>query len=160
MSKLRQLESAAIDRLNGYLEAAQYAFQKVPCDVTLEASFFEIVDPDIKDEDVVMAVYGSTNPIELRRDCSLEEMIGDVHETLTLPRRLWNSEYPGVPTIIEENLRDGYWRHLRSCFDYTEARIVKLGHDVPYVNIFSGFTYVLYALDMSQCAILMGNTTD
>jgi len=160
MSKLRQLESAAIDRLNGYLEAAQYAFQKLPCNVTLEASFFEIVGSDLKDEDVVGALYSRTNPIELRRECSLEEMTAGVHETLTLPRQLWNPEHPGVPGIIEKNLRDGYWKHLRACFDYFDARIVKLGHDVPYVHIFSGFAYVLYALDMSRCALLVGNTTD
>jgi hypothetical protein len=40
------------------------------------------------------------------------------------------------------------------------ARIVELGPHVPYVNIGDGFTYVLYALDMKKCALLVGNVSD
>jgi hypothetical protein len=160
MSKLRKLDSPVIERLNGYLEAAQHAFIKGQYDVGLEAAFFEIADPHITDEDVVVAAYSDLNPIKHQRECSLDEMIAGVHETLSLPRRMWNSKYSGIPNIIEENLRDGYWEHLQACFDYKNARIVELGHDVPYVNIDGGFTYVLYARDMSKCAILVGNVCD
>ena len=70
------------------------------------------------------------------------------------------SEYSGIANIIERNLRDGYWEHLQACFDYRNARIVELGHDVPWVNIGGGFTYVLYGRDMSNCALLVGNVCD
>jgi len=160
MSKLIILASPAINRMNGYLAAAQHAFIKRQYEVSLEANFFEIVEAHITDEDVVVAAYADLNPIEHRRECSLEEMIGGVHETLSLPRGMWNPECPGIPNIIEKNLRDGYWEHLMACFDYKQARIVELGHDVPYVNIGGGFTYVLYADDMSKCALLVGSVCD
>jgi hypothetical protein len=160
MSKLRHLETAATHRLKGYLAAAQYAFIKGQYDVTLEATFFEVVDSQLTDEEVLSAAYSDIEPIEHRRECSLEQMIAGVHQILSLPRRMWNSEYSGIANIIEKNLRDGYWEHLKACFDYRNARIVELGHDVPWVNIDGGFTYVLYALDMSKCSLLVGNVCD
>lgn len=160
MSKLSKLESPAIERLNGYLAAAQHAFIKGEYDVTLEAAFFEIVGGPITDEEVVVAAYSDFNTIEYRQECSLDDMIAGVHETLSLPRSMWNPKYPGIPNIIEKNLREGYWEHLRACFDYKSAKIVALGHDVPYVNIGEGFTYVLYPSDMSKCALLVGNVCD
>jgi hypothetical protein len=160
MTKLRRLATPAIDRMDGYLTAAQHAFIKGEFDVTLEAVFFEILDGTITEDDIVIAAYSDFNPIEQRHECSLEEMITGVQEILSLPRRMWNSEYSGIPNIIEKNLRDGYWEHLQTCFDYKSARIVGLGHHVPYVNIGGGFTYVLYAIDMSKCALLVGNVCD
>jgi hypothetical protein len=87
-------------------------------------------------------------------------MLKAVHETLSLQRKLWNPECPGIPTLIEENLRAGYWQHLEACFDYKNAQVIELGHDVPYVNIEGGFTFVLYAPDRSECALLVGNVCD
>lgn len=160
MSKLLRLDTSAIDRMTGYLAAAQHAFIRSQYDVTLEASFFEIVDAHVTDEDVVVAAYTDLNPIEHRRECTTEEMIAGTHEVLSLPRGMWNPECLGIPNIIEKNLQDGYWDHLEACFDYKNARIIELGHHVPYVNIGCGFTYVLYARDMTKCALLVGNVCD
>ena len=160
MSKLRKLESPAIDRLNGYLAAAGHVFTRSQLDVSLEAAFFEIADPNITDEDVVIAAFTTFNPIERRQGCSLEEMIAGVHRTLSMTRRWWNPEYSGIPYLIERELREGYWEHLKACFKYENARIVELGSHVPYVNMGDAFTYVLYAPDMSRCAILVGNVSD
>jgi hypothetical protein len=57
-------------------------------------------------------------------------------------------------------LREGYWQHVKSCFDYTNARVIELGDHIPYVNIGGGFTYILYASDMSRCLLLVGNLSD
>jgi hypothetical protein len=146
--------------MKGYLAAAQLAFIRSQYDVILEASFFEITETPISNEEVVIAAYGDFNPIAVQRECSLDDMINGIHKTLTLTRRMWNPEYPGIPNILEKNLREGYWEHLKDCFEYETARIVELGNDVPYVNIGGGFTYVLYALDMSECALLVGNICD
>src|SRR3989442_9238920 len=129
MSKLRRITTPNVDRLIGYLEAAQHVFMKGQYDVTLEATCFDIVDANTTDEDVVLAAYSDSNPIEHRAECSLDDMIAGVHETLTLPRQLWTSDC-NVPDIIEKNLRDGYWAHIKACFDYANARIVELGPDV------------------------------
>jgi hypothetical protein len=160
VDKLRSLETPATHRLNGYLAAAQQVFVKGEYEVALEAAFFEILDPQIDDEEVVVAAYSELNPIEHRQMCSLDEMIAGVHQTLSIPRWMWQ-EAGVFPNIIEENLREGYWAHVKACFDYTDARIVSLGHHVPYVNIGgAGFTYILYAPDMSKCALLVGNVCD
>jgi len=160
MDKLRKLESSVIERFNGYLEAAQHAFIKGEYEVSLEAAFFEIADARITDEDVVVAAYQDLNPIEYQRECSLNQMIARVHGTLSLPRRMWNSDCFRILDQLEENLRDGYWQNLEACFDYKNARIVELGYHVPYVNLDGGFTFVLYALDKSKCALLVGNVCD
>jgi hypothetical protein len=160
MSKLNRIRTSELDRLQGYLEAAQHVFTKGNLDVMLEASLFEIVDSDITDEDVVRAVYpNGFNPIEYRAECSFNEMVSGVHRILEVTREFWKPEY-SIPSMIENNVREGYWKHVKSCFDYTNARIVELGHNVPYVNVWGGFTYILYAPDMRRCLLLVGNTSD
>jgi hypothetical protein len=160
MSKLKRIQTSELDRLLGYLDAAQHVFIKGELEVTLDATLFEILDTDITDEDVIRAAYpDGFNPIEYRAECSLEEMVSGVHNVLKVTREFWKPEY-SIPEFIEHNLREEYWQHVKSCFDYTDARIVALGHDIPYVNIWGGFTYVLYAPDMSRCLLLVGNTSD
>lgn len=160
MSKLKRIQSAELDRLEGYLNAAQHVFVRGQLDVTLDATLFEITGDDITDEDVIRAAYpDGFNPIEYCAESSSEEMMHGVHDILKIDREFWRPEYR-VSEIIENNLREGYWQHVKSCFDYTSARIVALGHDVPCVNICGGFTYILYAPDMSRCLLLTGNTSD
>jgi hypothetical protein len=160
VEKLCRIESREIDLFAGYLEAAGYAFRKGQCDVTLDAHCLEILDPPVNDWEVVIAAYGSSNEIQYRAECSLDAMIARVHELLTVRRQMFTADYCGIPGIIEQNLRDGYWSHLAACFDYRNARIAELGPHVPWVNIGRGFTFVLYAPDMSACALLVGNQTD
>jgi hypothetical protein len=70
MKKLHSHSTPAMERLNGYLAAAQQTFRRSQYDVTLEASFFEIIDSTLTNEEVVGAAYGDFNPIELQRECS------------------------------------------------------------------------------------------
>ena len=160
MSKLRAITNPAVDRFNGYLEAASIALLKGQCDLTLEASFFEINDKSITNREVVFEVYGDGNEIEFERVRSLREMVDGINKVLTLPLKMWSLEHQGFPRLIEENLRSGFWRHLKRCFDYENAKIVELGPDVPWVNIGHGFTYVLYTADRTAVALLLGNSTD
>ncbi len=160
MVKLKRLNIPELDRLEGYLDAARHIFVRGQLDVTLEAALFEITGDDISDEDVISAAYPrGFNPIEYRAECSSEEMMSGVHNVLKITREFWKPEY-SIPETIESNVREGYWRLVKACFDYTNARIVELGHNVPYVNIWLGFTYVLYAPDMRRCLLLVGNTSD
>ena len=160
MVKLKRLSTPELDRLEGYLDAAQHIFIRGQLDVTLDAALFEIADDHITDEDVIRAAYpDGFNPIEYRAECSFDEMVSGIHDILRVTREFWKPEY-SVPEIIENNLRKGYWQHVKSCFDYTNARIIQLGHNVPYVNIWGGFMYILYAPDMGRCLLLMGNTSD
>jgi hypothetical protein len=62
--------------------------------------------------------------------------------------------------LIERELREGYWRHLEACFDYKHSRVVELGYNIPYVERGDGFTYILYAPEMSRCNLLVGNASD
>lgn len=163
MNKVTPISNHAIQRFTGYLAAAECAFMKGQCYVTLEASFFEILDKTISNIEVLNAAYGpgaDFNGIKVERVCSVEEMIDGVHAILTMPRSMWRQDCQGIPAIIEANLRKGYWDSLQECFDYQQARIVELGSNIPWVNIVGGFTYILYSNDMRQCAILVGNTTD
>ena len=160
MEKLRRIETREIDLFAGYLQAAGYAFPQGQYDVTLHAHCFEILDTSVTDWDVVIAAYGDSNEIEHRAECSLDVMTGHVHELLTVRRQMFVADYAGIPGIIEQNLRDGYWSHLAACFDYRKARIVALGWSVPWVNVGVGFTFILYAPDMSACTLLVGNVTD
>ncbi len=161
MDKLKRLQTSELDRLSGYLDAAQHVFMNGQLDVTLDAACFDVLDNNVADEDVIRAAYpDGFNPIEHRVERTLEEMVADVNDTLSLFRGFWNPEHANIPDIIESKLRDGYWQHVKCCFDYTGARIVELGRDVPYVNIWGGFTYILYARDMSRCMLLVGNVCD
>ncbi len=159
MSRLQRIQSFETNRLEGYLEAAQHIFTKGELDVTLEAALFEISDSNITDEEVIIAAYSTFNPIEYRAERNLDEMLSGVHEIFSITRRFWKSD-DWVPKMLENNLRERYWQLIKCCFDYTNARIVELGNDVPYINISGGFTYILYAPDMSRCLLLVGNTSD
>jgi len=160
MDKLRRVTSPEIDRLTGYLAAAQHAFIKAQYDVSLDASVFEIADASVTDEDVLTAAYDGFNPVEHRAECSLEAMVARIHEVLQLPRRMWAADFCGIPGIVEERLRDGYWSHVRACFDFGNSRIVELGWHVPFVNIGVGFCFIMYASDMRRCMLLVGNVSD
>jgi hypothetical protein len=160
MNKLKRIQSPESDRLSGYLEAAQYICIKGQYDVMLDAACFEILDKEIDDEDVVDAAYqGGYNPIEHRAECSVEAMVAGVHNTLSLSRGFWKPEYT-IPDLVENNIREGYWRHVGACIDYKNARVVELGWHVPHINISGGFTYVLYAGDKKRCMLLVGNVSD
>jgi hypothetical protein len=158
--KLQHLQTTEVIRLEGYLEAAQHVFTKGDLDVSLEVALFEISDSNITDEEVIRAAYPNSNPIEHRAESSVQEMTARVHGLLSIAKGFWQSRR--VAELLEEKLREGYWEHLKSCFDYTNARIVELGDDVPYVNIphGEGFTFVCYAPDMSRCLLLVGNISD
>lgn len=90
----------------------------------------------------------------------METMISGVHETLGLRREMWAPDFCNIPNIVEKNLLEGYWAHIKACFDYTNARIVELGWHVPFLNVGAGFTYILYAADMSRCMLLVANVSD
>ena len=159
MSKLRRISTPELDRFEGFQNAAQLVFRKGELSLTLEAALFEIVTPAISDEDVVLEAYpDGFNPIEHRAQRSLDEMVTAVHEVLRIPKTYWQT-YNHVRGMIENKLRIGYWEHLEECFDYRKARIVELDPDVPWVNM-GGFTFILYASDMSRCLLLVGNQTD
>jgi len=160
VDKLRSIENREIDLFAGYLQAAGYAFRQGQYDVTLHVHGFEILDPAVTDWEIVIAAYGASNEIEHRAECSLDTMVARVHETLTVRRQMFTADYRGIPGIIEQNLRDDYWSHLAACFDYRNARIVELGWYVPWVNVGVGFSYILYARDMSACVLLVANVTD
>ena len=160
MDKLQRVTSPEVDRLTGYLAAAQHAFIKGQTDVSLEATVFAIADATVTDEEVLTAGYDGFNPIDHRAECSLETMVARINEVLTLPRRMWAADCRGIPAIVEERLRDGYWSHVRACFDCDNARIVELGAHVPFVNIGAGFCFILYASDMHGCMLLVGNVSD
>lgn len=157
---LKRLHTSEVNRLEGYLDAAQHMFVMGQLDVTLDAALFEIDGDNVLDEDVIKAAYpDGINPIEYRAECSFGDMVTGVHEILKITREFWKQEY-SIAEMIESNLREGYWQHVEACFDHTNARIVGLGHNVPFVNIWGGFTYILYAHDMSRCLLLIGNTSD
>ena len=160
MENLRRVSSRQIDQLAGYLDAAQHAFIKRQYDVSLDAAVFEIADTTVTDEDVLTAAYDGFNPIEHRAECSVEAMVARINDLLTLRREMWVADFRGIPSMTEERLRDGYWSHVRACFDCDTARIVELGPDVPFVNIGVGFCFVLYAPAMDRCMLLVGNVSD
>jgi hypothetical protein len=159
VEKLRPIVSPDLDRFTGYLQSAGHAVRRGQYDVTLYVDVFEILDANCTDLEIVIAAHGNSNEIEHRTECSLAHMVAQVHETLSLPRQMWAADYCGIPGIIEQNLRDGYWAHLRTCFNYENARIVELGWHVPFVSI-GGFTFVLYTPDMTRCALLVGHVLD
>ena len=159
MDKLRRLENSDVARFQGYIDAAQLVFKNGELNVSLEATLFEIIDKSVTDEDVVSAAYDSYNPIERRSGCTIEEMITNIEALLTIKRSYWKPPY-GYADYIENDLREGYWKHLEGCFDYEHARVVELGDSVPYVEMGRGVTYILYAPDMSRCMLLVGNESD
>lgn len=144
MDKLRRIVTPELDRFAGYLQAAGYALCKGQYDVTLDVTCFEILVASVSDLEIVLPAHGDSNEIEHRTESSLDNMVAHVHEILTLPRQMWAADYCGIPGIIEQNPRDGFWSHLRACFDYENARIVELGWHVPFINVGVGFTFVLY----------------
>lgn len=158
MGNLQRIENFETNRLEGFLEAAQHIFTRGELDVTLETALFEILDSDVTDEDVIRAAYSTFNSIEFRAKRNLDEMMSGVHNILSITR-IWKPD-DWVRKMLENNLRERFWQLVKCCFDYTQAKIVELGNDVPYVNISGGFTYILYAPDMSRCLLLVGNTSD
>jgi hypothetical protein len=134
MTMLKRLLTSEVNRLEGYLDAAQHMFVMGQIDVTLEAALFEMDGDNVLDEDLIHAAYpDGFNPIEYRAECSFDDMVSGVHKILKITRQFWKQEY-SVPEMIESNLREGYWQHVKECFDHTNARIVELGHDVPFVK--------------------------
>ena len=47
---------------------------------------FEVFDSEVTDEDVIRASYSTSNPIEHRVECSLDEMMSGVHNILSIMR--------------------------------------------------------------------------
>ena len=87
-------------------------------------------------------------------------MVTRINDVLTLRKEMWAVDFRGIPIITEERLRDGYWSHVRACFDCDNARIVELGPHVPFVNVGDGFCFILYASAMDRCMLLVGNVSD
>lgn len=160
MRKLRRIENSQVARFEGYIDAAQHVFRKGELDVGLEAALFEITDKTVTDEEVVSDAYaGVFNPVESRSESTVEEMMTKVNTLMTIARKYLKPQY-AFAELLETDLREGYWRHLEACFDYKDARVVELGDHVPYVEMGDGFTYILYAPDMSRCMLLVGNESD
>jgi len=160
MSKLRRVENSQFARFEGYIDAAQHIFRNKELEVTLEAALFDLIDKAITDEEVVREAYGGEfNPIEYRSESTVELMKSKVNALLTLSKSYFKPPY-GYVELIQENVRQGYWKLLEECFDYKRSRVIELGHHVPYVNMGARFTYILYAPDMSRCMLLVGNTSD
>jgi hypothetical protein len=161
MSKLIRVENPQVSRFQGYINAAQRIFKDGELNVVLEATVFEITDKSVTDEDIVTAAYdGDFNPIERRSESTVEEMTTNIDALLTIKRLYWKLPYNWYADYIENDLREGYWKHLKECFDFEIARVVELGDSVPYVEMGRGVTYVLYAPDMSRCLLLVGNESD
>ena len=59
MSKLRRIRTPELDRLEGYLSAAQHVFFKGELEVRLDAALFEITSNDISDEVLLPILMGS-----------------------------------------------------------------------------------------------------
>jgi hypothetical protein len=159
MTKVRSIASLELSRFQGYLDAAQQILIRGQLDVTLEATLFEILNADVSNEDVIGTAFpDGSNNIDYSNEESLDEMTSVINSLLSISTSHWTNS--SIPQRIESKLRDGYWRHLEACFDYRSARIVALGPHVPWVNIDIGFTYLLYAPDMTRCLVLVGNTSD
>lgn len=159
MDKLRRIENAEVARFQGYISAAQHVFKNGELYVALEATLFEILDESVTDEDVVSGTYEDYNPIERCSASTVQKMETKIDALLTIQRSYWNPSYDYAESI-EDELREGYWKHLKECFDYKHARVVELGNHIPYVEMGRGFTYILYAPDMSRCLLLVGNEAD
>ena len=54
---------------------------------------FEILDRDVTNEDVIRATYSSFNPIEYYKESSLDEMILNINDTLSVTRRFWADQW-------------------------------------------------------------------
>ena len=159
MDKLRRTDNSEVARFQVYINAAQRVFKNGELYVALEATLFEINDESVTDEDVVSGAYKDYNPIERCSESTVQEMETQIDALLTINRSYWNPSYD-YADLIEDELREGYWKHLEECFDYKHARVVELGDSVPYVEMGRGFTYILYAPDMSRCLLLVGNEAD
>ena len=160
MSKLLHVHNSEISCFKGYIDAAQHVFKKGELDACLEAALFEVTDNSVTDEEVIKCAYdGPLNSIEYRSECSVEVMEKKVNTFMTVTKKHFSPPYV-FAELLETDLREGYWRHLKTCFDYKHARVVEIGYHVPYVNIGHSFTYILYTTDRSRCMLLVGNTSD
>jgi hypothetical protein len=154
-------QTPELDRIAGYLDAAQHVFIQGQYDVSLDVAAFDVSAEVVTEDEILQAAYpDGCNSIEHREGYSLDQMIADIERVLTIRREYWNPEFGGSPNRIESNLRKGYWSHIRACFPIDDARIVKLGWDVPFVNIGEGFTFVLYSTEPCRCLLLVGNVCD
>ena len=156
---LLPLKTVEWARFSGYLDAVQYLFVRGELDLTLESAFYEINDT-VTDEDVIQSTYSTSNEIEYRQELTLEQMRQRIDQTLTLPRVYWEAKYHGLADLMEKKISDGFWRHLETCIDIRNARIVELGYHVPYVNVGDGFALILYSQENSRCMILVANWSD
>jgi len=156
--RITTLDNSSINRFKGFLSGVQLILKRRQYDVALEAFLFQLNDADVTDEDVIAAAYSDGyNPILHHELVPLDTVIAEVNSFLTLARDIWN-QGPLID-VIEGELRDGYWNHLKPCIDYRSAQIVSVGPHVPYMNIMKGFTYILYA-DRSRALLLVGNISD
>jgi hypothetical protein len=159
MASLIPIRSEEWANFNGYLDALQLMFIRGELNLTLESAFYEITNT-VTDEEVIGAAYCGFNEIEYRQEVTMEHVIRRVNDTLSLTRAYWTPEYHGVPTLIENGLREGFWHRLNACFDVGTATVIELGNDVPYVNIGDGFTFIFYSPDRSRCLVLVANWSD
>jgi hypothetical protein len=158
---LKRLRTLETERLSGFLEAAGPAFRTGNLELCLDAVCLEILDHQVTDEQVISAAYpDANNEIESKEESSLEAMMAHVNSLLTVGRQNSNPEFPGIPLRLERKLRERYWSYIRACFDYTQARIVGIGGDVPFITIGDGFTYILYSNDNKRCLILVGSVSE
>jgi hypothetical protein len=158
---LRRIQTLETEYLRGFLQAAGPAFRTGNLELWLDAACFEILAQQVSVEDVISAAYPEADSdIESTEECTLESMMAHINSILTVSRQHSNPEFPGIPLRLERRLREGYWTHIRACLDYTQARITKVGGDVPAISIGDGFTYVLYANDDRRCLILVGNVSE
>ena len=134
-------------------------FVRGELDLTLESAFYEI-NSAVTDEEVIQSTYSTINEVDYRQEITLEEMRQRIDQTLSLPRVYWEAKYHGLAALIEKKISDGFWRHLEECIDVRTARIVELGHHVPYVNVGDGFTCILYSQENSRCLLLVANWSD
>ena len=160
MARLERMENAEIARLEGYLEATQYAFIQGQYDMLVEAHVFRVDVSDVTAGEIISAAYPDGNTVSVEcGDVSFEEMKADVNSELSFRRGDWNPDLPGIPNIIEARLRDGFWKHLNACFPLDAVRVVECDAGIPYVNL-GGFTYILFAKTGKQCLLLVCNVMD
>lgn len=160
MARLERIANTEVARLEGYLEATQYAFIKGQYDMLLEAHVFRIDVSDVMAGEIINGAYpdGNAVPVECG-DVSFEHMKASVNSELSFRRGDLNPDLPGIPNIIEARLRDGFWKHLNACFPLDAVRVVECDPDIPYVNL-GGFTYILFAETGERCILLVCNVMD
>ena len=106
MAGLDRIMNVNAVRLNGYLEATQYAFMQGQYDMLLEAHIFQIGASDVTYDEIVNAAYPQANALTATyRNVSTDEFKARVNAELSFRRKDWNPTLPGIPKIIEARLR-------------------------------------------------------